>query len=434
VNPYFEIAYAAASEQLCFFTGTGFSKAVSSNVAPSWQSLLETMCSFVPNGTRLSSELFPASGKNPLPLEEAAQVIQIELSHIGVSLHAKIAELISNIQLAGDNSEVLSFIRDRSFDVISTNYDKLFEQLIGSGKCHSIAPGLPVPRVFSPIRVYHVHGSVDSPEQMVVTSDDYFRFLNQDSYFSRKLSTILHEKTVVILGYSLGDTNLKTILSDYKGFSKKNAIGANIFFISRDKVAQHIKDYYSHSFGIRVLDQLPIGEFFRHIRMQMSAAEACVPSSGENIEKVLYQNHDFKDDYLRVESSFFEITAAISAAGLSINSAKVVSLIGQIIEKKRGFTNDYGAWNQYAHLARWLLHLGASLELRGTSIEAAFLEATLRSMTTMASTTRIGYSWHAHSAWANGWPNIFASNRALIREHIEKNTTWPDALAVVRSA
>ncbi|MGC6746481.1 hypothetical protein ACP0HM_30185 [Escherichia coli] len=29
---------------------------------------------------------------------------------------------------------------------------------------------------------------------MVVTSEDYFRFINGNSYFSNKLSTVLHEK------------------------------------------------------------------------------------------------------------------------------------------------------------------------------------------------------------------------------------------------
>ena len=89
---------------------------------------------------------------------------------------------------------------------------------------------------------------------MVITSEDYFKFLNNDSYFSRKLSTVLHENTTVILGYSLGDTNLKAIINDYKGFSKSHVVGSNIFLISRNAVDQNVKDYYSHCYGIRVLD------------------------------------------------------------------------------------------------------------------------------------------------------------------------------------
>ena len=261
MSAYFEIAYAAASGKLCFFTGTGFSKAVTGNAAPGWQALLETMCGRLPNGARLRDALFPSGASNPLPLEEAAQIVEIELSGIGLSLHQEIANYISSISLSGDNSVIISFIKNRAFDVVTTNYDKLFEHLVGDSNCHSVAPGLPVPRSTSPVRIYHVHGSIDVPNQMVVTSNDYFRFLSGDSYFSRKLSTILHENTVVILGYSLGDTNLKSILSDYKGFSRSNVIGGNIILVSRDGVAQHIKDYYAHSFGIRVLGARPSNRF-----------------------------------------------------------------------------------------------------------------------------------------------------------------------------
>lgn len=434
MNVFFEIAYAAASGRLCLFTGTGFSKAISNNAAPGWQALLEAMCARLQNPARLQGALFPAGNANPLPLEEAAQIIEIEMNREGVSLHEEIAAYIAAVALGGDNTAISNFVRGRSFDVVTTNYDKLMEQLVGTSICHSIAPGAPIPRSHAAVRVYHVHGSIDSPRQMVVTSDDYFRFFNSDSYFSRKLSTILYESTVVILGYSLGDTNLKSILSDYKGFSRSGFIGGNIFFVSLDLVAQHIKDYYAHSFGIRVLDQLSVHSFFQQVNASMAMAQKSAESSRDNIHKVLYEAHAFTDAYLRVENSFFEIMASISAIGISISSPKVVELIGRIIEKKTAFTNEYNAWEQYTHLASWLLHLSCILELRGSSIEAVFLAATLRSMTTMSSSTMRGYSWYAYQAWSRGWFNVIPSNRGLIRGYIEGNCSWPDAIAVVRSA
>ena len=79
MSEYFEIAYAATSSRLCLFTGTGFSKSVSDNQAPSWQGLLESLCELLANGNDLKASLFPKDGKNTLGLEEAAQVISIEL-------------------------------------------------------------------------------------------------------------------------------------------------------------------------------------------------------------------------------------------------------------------------------------------------------------------------------------------------------------------
>ncbi|OIQ84478.1 hypothetical protein GALL_337010 [mine drainage metagenome] len=434
MSEYFEIAYAAASGQLCLFTGTGFSKAVTDNDAPSWQGLLESICDVTPDPATLKAALFPAGGKGVLSLEEAAQVIAIELSKVEKNIHEEIASRIRALTLRGDNSAIGDFLSKRTFKVVTTNYDKLLETLSGNADCHSLTPGLPIPRSQSRVKIYHVHGSIDSPENMVVTSDDYFRFINGESYFSRKLSTVLHENTVVIIGYSLGDNNLKAIISDYKGFSRSHVIGSNILLVSRSKVDQHIKDYYAHCYGIRVLDQIEVHDFFKSLNAALPEAEARLAKSLDNIRKVVFENHHFNKDYLRIENTFFEIVSSLAAIGLSINDSRVVKALGHIIQAKIELTHENGAWVQYEHLARWLAYLASILELRGTSIEQIYLDATLRSMTTMRKALYVGYSWHAYKSWSYRWPGIIASNRALIRKHIEASTTWPDALAVVKSA
>ncbi|PVY55790.1 MULTISPECIES: SIR2 family protein [unclassified Simplicispira] len=434
MSEYFEIAYATVSGKLCLFTGTGFSKAVTDNEAPSWQGLLESICDLTPEPASLKAALFPPGEKNVLSLEEAAQVIAIELSKVDKNIHEEIAARIRALTLKGDNSAVQDFLSKRTFKVATTNYDKLIEDLSGEADCHSLTPGLPIPRSQSRVKIYHVHGSIDSYENMVVTSDDYFRFINSESYFSRKLSTVLHENTVVIIGYSLGDNNLKAIISDYKGFSRSHVIGSNIFLISRSKVDQHIKDYYAHCYGIRVLDRIEVHDFFKSLNAALPEAEKRFAKSIDNIRKVVFENLSFKKDYLKIENSFFEIVSSLAAIGVSINDSRVVKALGDIIRSKTELTQESGAWVQYEHLARWLAYLSSILELKGTSIEQIYLEAACRSMKSMRKELYIGYSWHAYKSWSSRWPGIIASNRALIRKHIEANTTWPDALAVVRSA
>jgi hypothetical protein len=432
LSEYFEIAYAAISNRLCFFTGTGFSKAVSNNQAPSWQGLLEACCLLTPRGDNLKMALFPDDGKNPLSLEEAAQVISIELTNIGKNLNQEISKIISAIELQGDNSAISNFLSSRACLVVTTNYDKLAEKLAGEDGCQSLTPGLPIPRSSARTKVYHVHGSTDSPENMVVTSDDYFKFINGSSYFSKKLSTVLHENTVVILGYSLGDNNLKAIISDYKGFSRSHVIGSNILLVSRSAVDQSVKDYYAHCYGIRVLDSTEVHAFFQSLNSYLPSAEKCTESSVGNIKQVVLGKQEFTKNFLRIENAFYEIVSSISAIGVSIEHVEVVRALGKIIEYKSELTNENNAWEQYEHLARWLIYLGSILEIGGTSIEKVFLDAVLISMTTMRSVSYIGYSWHAYNSWNNRWPSIIAKNRSLIRSHIEKNTGWSDALAVVR--
>lgn len=431
MSEYFEIAYAAISDRLCLFTGTGFSKSVSDNQAPSWQSLLESMCDLVDNGDDLKASLFPVDGKNTLSLEEAAQVISIELQKTGKNIHEEIAKVISSINLSGDNAPIIEFLSKRSCRVVTTNYDKLVEDIVGNDECHSLTPGLPIPRSPSRVKVYHVHGSVDSPENMIITSDDYFKFINGESYFSRKLSTVLHENTVVILGYSLGDTNLKAIISDYNGFTKNHVIGSNIFLVSRSKVDQPVKDYYAHCYGIRVIDKTENHAFFDRLNSEMPNAKKCTESSVDNIRKVVFGGQHFTKEFLSIENTFYEIVSSIAAIGVSIDDSRVVAALGRIIEFKTELTQVNNAWDQYEHMARWLIYLASILDLKGTSIEQVFLDATLSSMNSMRRKLYIGYSWHAYNSWNLRWSGIIASNRAMIRDHVVANTAWPDALQIV---
>ena len=417
---------------MCLFTGTGFSKAVSSNEAPSWQGLLEEVCLLTPRGNDLKVALFPDDGKNPLSLEEAAQVLSIELLNVNKNLHEEISQIISKIEIKGDNSAISDFLSSKPVRVITTNYDKLAEKLAGEDDCQSLTPGLPIPRSSTRVKVYHVHGSIDSPENMVVTSDDYFKFMNGSSYFSKKLSTVLHENTVVILGYSLGDTNLKAIISDYKGFSKSHVIGSNIFLVSRSHVDQSVKDYYAHCYGIRVIDSIEVNEFFRTLNAYLPSAEKCTESSINNIKKVVFEGQYFTKGFLRIENVFYEIISSIAAIGKSIDDPEVVRALGQIIETKIALTCEHNAWEQYEHLARWLIYLASILELKGTSIETVYLKATLISMNSMRREQYIGYSWHAYNSWNLRWPSIISKNRIMIKEFIVEKTSWPDALAVVR--
>lgn len=430
MSEYFEIAYAAASKRLCFFTGTGFSKAITGNHAPSWQELLEAVCNLTPDPIALKQALFPTSGANPLSLEEAAQVIALELAKVDKNLHFEIAELIKSLVLVGDNSIINTFMANNSVDVVTTNYDLLLEALSGQN-WQSLSPGLPVPRSDARVRIYHVHGSVISPSHMIVTSEDYFRFINSESYFSRKLSTLLHENTVVILGYSLGDTNLKAIINEYKGFSKTHVISSNIFLVSRSAVSQYLKDYYYHCYGVRVLDSLQVHDFFFRLNQHMPVAALCALPSLDNIRQILYQGKEYTSGYLQAENSFYEIVSSFSAVGVSVDNPAVVNSIGRIIQTKQILSSVNGAWEQYTHMARWLVYLGGILEIKGTSIEGLYLSAVQASMANMTNTFLYGYSWDAFSCWNSRWNSVIASNRSMIKKHILANLLWPPALAVV---
>ena len=151
----------------------------------------------------------------------------------------------------------------------------------------------------------------------------------------------------------------------------------------------------------------------------------------EGIKKILLEDKKFNKDFVMLENSFYATVAKIAAIGRSIDDPLVVSMLGKLITTKTELTNESGAWEQYEHLARWLIHLASILELKETSIENIYLEAVLRSMNNMKPPYYTGYSQHAYNSWNNGWSQIIASNRAIIRKYIKEKTDWSYAVAVV---
>ncbi|MCD9264615.1 SIR2 family protein [Citrobacter braakii] len=431
MSSIYEVAYATVTNRLCLFTGTGFSKALTSNKAPSWQELLEEACDSLGDIEKIKESLFPENKKNPLSLEEAAQIIYIEYQKKEQDLHSKLAEIIGKIKLSHDNKPIVEFLNSRSIKIITTNYDKLVEDIVPIKDCQSLAPGLPIPKSQAKIKIYHVHGSIDSPPNMVVTSDDYFKFINHESYFSKKLSSIIYENTVVILGYSLGDTNLKAIINEYKNFSKQNVIGSSMFLVSRGKVETYLKEYYFHCYGIRVIDNMEINDFFSLLNLQICEVDKKAENSLDNIRKVIFDNHHFTRDYLKIEHNFYEIVVSLSAIGVLITDQRALKMIEKIISDKIQLTGENSAWEQYVHLANWLIYLATIVEIKNTSLEDIFQKAISHSMINMSKELKFGYSWHAYKAWENKWPSIIVSNRIMIKNFVLENISTPDAVNIV---
>lgn len=373
--------------------------------------------------------LFPEAG-HALNLDEIAQVIEIKLRKLGENLHESVAEHISALALECDLPKTREFFTKETVRVVTTNYDKLLEELAGEDSL-SVAPGLPVPRSDSRVKVLHVHGSVNAPSKMVVTSDDYFRFMEKDSYFSRKTSSLIHENTVVIFGYSLSDTNLKALFNEQLGFVREHRVSSNIFFVSRGAVTQEVIDYYYRCYGIRVIQNTTVEHFFETLSSLIPSAKKRFPRSIKNYKGVFQAGKQFKDERIREEESFFEIVASMGAMGSSLDAPEVVSTFDDVISRKQVFAKEPDQWDQYVQLAKWLVYLGSVLEIRETSIENTFLKAVEFSLDRMSKKQKLGYSWHAHTVWDEGWSKISADNRSLIAEHIANVGTNVDGTNIV---
>ena len=97
--------------------------------------------------------------------------------------------------------------RTEDIRIVTTNFDLLFEEAAGEENPKvSNAPALPLGQRFQGI--VHIHGSVNDPEEMVLTNLDFGRaYLTEaDGWARRFLVALFANHTVLFVGYSHNDT------------------------------------------------------------------------------------------------------------------------------------------------------------------------------------------------------------------------------------
>lgn len=121
--------------------------------------------------------------------------------------------------------------------IITTNYDRLLEQLFPE---FNVIIGQQVIRRKEATNIGHIlkiHGSTEKPEEMIISSEDYTFFKENQKYLTAKLLTYFMEHPVIILGYSLSDSNVKSILSDISKIvsGENDEVVNNICFVEWKK-------------------------------------------------------------------------------------------------------------------------------------------------------------------------------------------------------
>lgn len=108
--------------------------------------------------------------------------------------------------------ELLSEINPHA--IITTNYDQLLEKIFPNYK-PVVGEQVIRENLHNEIgEILKIHGCVTAPESIVISKEDYSEFINNKKYLSAKLLTYFIEYPVIILGYSISDSNIKKILND----------------------------------------------------------------------------------------------------------------------------------------------------------------------------------------------------------------------------
>jgi len=224
------IANQAVYGNLGIFAGTGLSIALTGGIAPTFKGILERICEEI----GLADPFVDPKKCIGMSFPQIAE--KIEQDAISKGGRTAIVQAIKNICSLQAEATVKEKI-EKSLGIIepswfiTTNYDLLLEQVYPNHILLHPKEKFATNPKSTPI--FHLHGHIRSPEHIVITEKDYAELMSPMEYRQIKLATIMAESTVLMIGYSLGDINVRSALkiADAFGVSKKSAASGDIKFI-----------------------------------------------------------------------------------------------------------------------------------------------------------------------------------------------------------
>lgn len=129
--------------------------------------------------------------------------------------------------------------------IVTTNYDELLENVFEK-KAFSICVGQDI--ILSNNNsgtIYKIHGSISDLSSIVITQEDYDRFMSHSKYLYAKLMTLFWEYPIVFMGYSINDANVKDILDtmlDVMSEEQKKDFEQRVWILARAEEKEYFKE------------------------------------------------------------------------------------------------------------------------------------------------------------------------------------------------
>ena len=120
-----------------------------------------------------------------------------------------ISRIFANLEYK-DNSELaeLKKVRKNISSIITTNYDCMLEDIFGFKPL--IGNDILLSNPYGAL--YKIHGSVEEPDKIIITADDYQKFNQKYELIRAQLLSLFIHNPIIFIGYNIGDDNIKQIL------------------------------------------------------------------------------------------------------------------------------------------------------------------------------------------------------------------------------
>lgn len=140
------------------------------------------------------------------------------LSRFKIYISQLVGELDYRAEMADEIAE-LKKVRKNIGSVITTNYDRLvedvfgFQALVGNDILLSNPYG----------SVYKIHGCHTDPSKVIITEDDYSKFNDKYELIRAQLLSIFIHNPIIFMGYGIGDENIKSLLKTIFTYVEPNS-------------------------------------------------------------------------------------------------------------------------------------------------------------------------------------------------------------------
>lgn len=250
-----EIRQTALDGDLVFFVGAGVSMVVG---LPSWDGLaFKALEELRQKGYLNYSELEQLKSLEPKKQLSIAELIAKENS---ISL-----ELPKHLDIGESDKGIYDYLNKIGCACVTTNYDELLKPQFNQTKDGSTTAA-PVTRINQkndfhaghlnvPGTVVHLHGSVSTPETMVVTTKKYLEHYD-DQTVQHFLGELFEKKTILFIGYGLEESEiLEHILrrGGVQDTENRRRFALMPFFLSQTPIYKMLYEYYKKSFGVHLI-------------------------------------------------------------------------------------------------------------------------------------------------------------------------------------
>ena len=200
-----ELALAVKERRAILFAGAGLSMNVG---LPSWQEFINRMGEEL--GLDTENLLGPATSYHTL-----AEYYRIRQGSIG----ALRSWMDRNWKVSDEKvraSKMHALIVELEFPIIyTTNYDRNLEAAFAAHRCDfvKVANARDIAKTREGVaQIVKFHGDFDDDDSLVITETDYFNRLAFDSPLDIKFRSDALGKTVLFIGYSMTDLNIRLLL------------------------------------------------------------------------------------------------------------------------------------------------------------------------------------------------------------------------------